>query len=84
MNCHEFVEFLMDYLDGTLPREQATTFDAHMDDCPSCLTYLETYRETIRLGKCVCGCSDDAVPADVPEKLVAAILAARRAGGEPG
>jgi anti-sigma factor RsiW len=84
MNCREFVEFLMDHLDGTLPEEQAATFDAHMDDCPSCVTYLETYRETIRLGKCVCGCPDDAIPADVPEKLVAAILAARRVGGGPG
>jgi len=80
MNCREFVGFLMDYLDGALPPEQAATFDAHMDDCPSCVTYLDTYRETIRLGQCVCGCADDEVPANVPEKLIAAILAARRAG----
>ena len=83
MNCREFVEFLMDYLDGGLPAEQAATFNAHMDGCPSCVTYLETYRETIRLGKCVCECSDDVIPDDVPEKLVAAILAARRTGRDP-
>ena len=54
-------------------------------DCPGCETYLETYRETIRLGKeCFCGGSD-ALPEHVPEGLVQAILAARgqHGAGEP-
>ena len=80
MNCREFVEFLMAYLDGTLEDSEREIFQAHMVDCPGCETYLETYRETIRLGKvCFCGGSDD-LPEHVPEGLVQAILAAREAG----
>jgi anti-sigma factor RsiW len=80
MNCREFVDFLMAYLDGTLEASELEVFEAHMVDCPGCEAYLETYRETIRLGKaCFCGGSDD-LPEDVPEGLVQAILAAREAG----
>jgi anti-sigma factor RsiW len=80
MTCREFVEFLMNYLDEALPEEQRVTFDAHMDECPGCVAYLDSYRETIRLGKCLCGDPETDFPADVPERLVAAILAARSSG----
>jgi anti-sigma factor RsiW len=80
MTCREFVEFVMQYLDGALPEVQRITFDAHMDECPGCVAYLASYRETIRLGKCLCSDPSVAFPADVPEKLVAAILAARQSG----
>jgi hypothetical protein len=42
--------------------------------CPSCVNYLKTYEQTIILTK-ISG--DEPVPADVPESLVRAILAAR-------
>jgi len=79
MNCREFVDFLMDYLDEALPRRQRSTFEAHIDECPSCGTYLETYEETVRLGRQICRDPEGPVPEDVPEGLVEAILAARRA-----
>jgi anti-sigma factor RsiW len=77
MTCREFVEFLMGYLDGELPEAQAATFDSHMQACPGCVTYLETYEETVRLGQ-LCRDPEGPVPEDVPEELVAAILAASR------
>ena len=80
MNCREFVEFLMEYLDGELPGRQRGVFEEHMADCPSCVTYLETYRETVRLGGALCADPADPVPEDVPENLVQAILAARGQG----
>jgi len=80
MTCREFVEFLMNYLDGALSEAQRVTFDAHMDECPGCVAYLDSYRETIRLGKCMCDDPENDFPDDVPEKLVAAILAARSSG----
>ena len=81
MNCRDFVDFLMAYLDGELPEAQRATFDQHMTDCPPCLTYLETYRDTVSLGKSVCKDAEAPVPEDVPETLVAAVLAARRTQG---
>ena len=78
MKCREFVDFLMDYLEQSLPQTQREIFEGHLDECPGCITYLETYRETVRLEKALCGDDPDApLPEDVPERLVAAILAAR-------
>ncbi|MDH3212524.1 MAG: anti-sigma factor [Myxococcales bacterium] len=79
MNCREFVDFLMDYLDDTLPGRQRAALAEHMDECPDCEVYLETYRETVRLGRRICRDPEGPVPEDVPEGLVEAILAARRA-----
>ncbi len=51
MTCQEFIEFMMDYSDGTLPAAQQTEFDAHLSQCPGCRDYLLTYQEAVRLGK---------------------------------
>lgn len=75
MSCREFVEFLMDYLDDGLEPEPRRVFEEHMQLCPPCVSFLETYRETIQLGKFACSEQLEAVP----EALVQAILAARRA-----
>ncbi len=80
MNCQEFADFLMAYLDGELEQTQAEVFREHMDACPACVDYLDTYRETVELGRVVCTDPAAPVPADVPETLVRAILAARAAG----
>jgi anti-sigma factor RsiW len=81
MNCREFVDFLMAYLDEELPEEQRATFEGHMGDCPPCLTYLDTYAETVRLGQELCRDPEGPVPDDVPEGLVRAILASRNREG---
>ncbi len=80
MNCREFVDFLMDYLEEQLPDRQRRVFETHMDDCPTCVTYLDTYRETARVGRELCSDPDGPVPEEVPEGLVRAVLAARREG----
>ena len=77
MKCREVAEFLMEYIDGALGDSERSVFEGHIEDCPACVNYLETYRETVRLGKSVCA-PDAEVPPDVPEELVQAILSARR------
>ncbi len=78
LNCREFADFLMTYLDDELPREERAAFEAHMQLCPPCVVYVRNYRRTIELGKDAC-CADPDGPLaeDVPEELVQAILAAR-------
>ncbi len=78
MTCRDMVEFLMGYLENDIPEAQRVEFESHIQLCPPCLDYLETYKETIRLGKAVCQAEDEAVSGDVPEELVQAILAARK------
>lgn len=77
MNCREFSEFVMAWLDGELPEEERSVFEAHIRDCPPCLNFLDTYRDTVRLGKSV-WIEDEPSLQEVPESLVQAILASRR------
>lgn len=81
MNCREFVDFLMAYLDGELPEPERSAFDRHLRDCPPCVTYLDTYSQTVRMGRTLCRDPEGPLPEDVPEELVRAILAARPRSG---
>ena len=36
MSCKDVADFLMDYLDGTLPFAQRMTFKLHLSLCPDC------------------------------------------------
>jgi anti-sigma factor RsiW len=78
MNCREFVEFLMDYLDGLPSEPERRTFEDHLAECPDCVAYLETYQEAIRIGKEAYSAGEDPIAPDVPENLVRAVLAARK------
>jgi len=78
MTCRDFVTFLSDYLSGELAAAERARFEAHLAECPMCVAYLKTYQETIKLGKAALTESEEAIPAEVPEELVQAILAARR------
>ena len=49
LTCEEFVELVTDYLEGALDRDTEERFVRHAGDCPGCDTYLEQFRETIRL-----------------------------------
>jgi anti-sigma factor RsiW len=83
LSCREFIEFMMDYLDGALPSAERAAFEFHLGICPDCVHYLESYRETSRLSAEALRDPDAAVPDDVPEDLVRAILElrSRRARG---
>ena len=76
--CREVIEFLAAYVDGELSEDVRFRFDAHVAACPACSAYLESYEATVKLAKAALSGSDDPVPAEVPEDLVKAILAARR------
>ena len=77
MSCEEFLDFLMSYLDGELADEPRKVFEDHMRLCPPCEVYLDTYKDTIRLGKFACRDADGPPPEEAPEMLIQAILSAR-------
>lgn len=81
MTCRDVIEFLADYLSGELKPEERDLFLEHLDACPPCVAYLETYEQAITLCKCTLKPPDDLPP--VPEELIQAILASRpQPGGE--
>ncbi|MBI4588389.1 MAG: zf-HC2 domain-containing protein [Candidatus Rokubacteria bacterium] len=48
--CKEFImDFLSDYLDGTLTPDVITALERHLQDCEPCVAYLNTYKKTREL-----------------------------------
>ncbi|HKB81258.1 MAG TPA: zf-HC2 domain-containing protein [Thermoanaerobaculia bacterium] len=72
MTCREAVEFITDYLEGTLPAATRLEFERHLAVCIACVAYLRTYEQTIRVAA-----ASMAADPPVPEEMVRAILASR-------
>ena len=49
ISCLELVEVVSEYVEGTMPPADRRRFEAHLDLCPGCVTYVDQIRETIRL-----------------------------------
>jgi anti-sigma factor RsiW len=47
MSCRELVDVITDYLEGSMAPADRLRFEAHLDECPYCVNYLEQMRETI-------------------------------------
>ena len=77
ITCREFEEFIMNYLDGSLPGAQMRKFEWHLRICRECREYLAVYKRTIEIGKAVLGPANESVPKDVPEDLIRAVLNSR-------
>jgi anti-sigma factor RsiW len=79
MTCQQLVEFIGRYRDNELEQDVRAEFERHLGVCPSCVAYLKTYEQTVLLAKTS---ADEPVPAEVPDSLVKAILAALPKQGE--
>ena len=49
MPCRELVELITEYLEDRLSPVDRSRFEAHLADCEACATYLEQFRQTIRV-----------------------------------
>jgi anti-sigma factor RsiW len=65
--------FLSEYVDGRLPESEKATFQRHLDQCPDCVAFVNTFRACPKLIKAAV--TEDCCP--VPPDVVTAILAAR-------
>lgn len=75
MTCREVNEFLADYASGDLLPEVRARFEAHLLECPPCVSYARSYGQAVRIAReSSAGSVPDLLPDDVPEELVAAIL----------
>lgn len=74
--CREVIDFLADYANGDLPPAVRTHFEAHLLRCPTCAAYVRSYDDALRLARGSGGVLEQQLlPEEVPEELVAAILA---------
>jgi anti-sigma factor RsiW len=78
ITCREFEDFVLRYLDGELSTRQRSVFELHMRLCRECREYLAAYQRTIEVGREAFESADEALPDDVPEDLIKAILEARK------
>ena len=78
MTCQEMIDFLLDYVEGELPKEQVDSLNEHLALCPECEAYLASYKSTVALSQLMCDDMETA-PEPMPEELVTAIMDAHRA-----
>lgn len=49
--CRECLELLNDYVDGTLDEKIKESLEDHFNDCPPCISFLNTYKSTSKVCK---------------------------------
>ena len=81
MTCQELTEVLTDYLEGVMASEDVARFEAHLQICEGCVTYVDQMRRTIGT---VHALRPEDVEATVPDDLVAAFRAWKRGDALPG
>jgi len=47
--CKECLDLLHDYLEGELDSETTQSLEEHFDDCPPCISFLNTYKSTTNI-----------------------------------
>jgi len=82
ITCKDLVEFLLDYLDGTLDPETARALERHLKDCQGCQAFLNTYKATLAsLGELAC----EEMPVELRARLTSFLKERiHREGGHPG
>jgi len=79
INCQQCLDFIADYLAGEVSQEATEQFEEHLNACPPCRDYIESYKRTIEMER-DCMKVDDCECRAMPESLVKAICEARKAG----
>lgn len=81
IDCVEFETFIIDYLEGTLPKRQRVLFDLHLALCRECREYLRSYKSTMEQVKSQTDITfSEMGMGGVPEDLITAVLEARDRG----
>ena len=75
VTCQQVVELVTGYLERSLPPEEASLFEQHVNFCDGCDWYLEQMRATIAT---VGRITEEDVPDETREKLLAAFREWRR------
>jgi anti-sigma factor RsiW len=71
MNCRECAEMLLEYLTGELDEARRAELRLHLERCPPCVVYVETYQITIEVTRQRKHCAE--LPEDVAQRLWEAI-----------
>jgi hypothetical protein len=67
LECKEIARLLGDYLDGLLPRHQAELLEWHIEGCPPCVAFVNTYKGTINAAKKL---QEVEIPTELKNRLI--------------
>lgn len=81
LTCKEFVEIVTQYLEGVMSPFERDRFEAHIEECGNCATYLAQMRTTLHLAGEL---TEDSIEPGMRRRLLAAFRGWRSADGAPG
>jgi RNA polymerase sigma-70 factor (ECF subfamily) len=64
--CGIWNRFVYEYVSGELDKKEQADFQGHIDDCPRCKAFLNTYQQAIRITKAI-ECKD--IPPELQERI---------------
>jgi anti-sigma factor RsiW len=70
IECRQIAELLGDYLDGTLPNQTRELLEFHIDGCPPCVAFINTYRGTIAVTRTL---PDTPMPTELKKRLLSVL-----------
>ncbi len=70
LSCEDVNQFIIDYLEETIPPRTRSRFEAHISECPDCGPYFDQYLQTVDLVK-----EAETIQPQPPEELIALTLA---------
>jgi anti-sigma factor RsiW len=65
--CDECVSLLVDYLEGELSPTRARALEIHLDLCPPCVTFVNTYRGTVNIARTL---QAEDIPPELTRRLI--------------
>jgi anti-sigma factor RsiW len=66
-HCRELMEFLSDYVDGTLEAQLCAEIERHMSGCENCTVVVDTLKKTVYLYQATS--SNPEMPAEIRQRL---------------
>jgi anti-sigma factor RsiW len=74
VECRQIAELLGEYLDGTLPRRTRELLEWHIDGCPPCVAFVNTYRGTVDAATKL---RDVEIPPELKQRLISVLRQSR-------
>ena len=65
LSCEDVNQFIIDYLEETIPPRTRTRFEAHLEQCATCGSYFEQYLQTVDMVR-----EGGSIQIEPPEELI--------------
>jgi anti-sigma factor RsiW len=75
IECRQIADLLGDYLDGTLPKRTRELLEWHIEGCPPCVAFVNTYRGTVNAAARL---REAQIPPELKQRLLSVLRDARR------